>query len=239
MRISTFSMDDNGEMRRVCVVGGQPFYQSTGASSSLPGAWLPFCGVINDQLTEFTEKIQKPSVAHNRRAKISDYFPAEIAAVVREYGSKPDVWGRYQNIKSLIVTCMLSPDSMPPEIKNAVLNYIQPNTLPKPEFVELQLNIPLDDAHVNEINDKLIEMGAEPIEYEGYESVFGSYVLMKECEYVNNNFDCAAFIKELRADHVAARFKHRLQEGRSVAPASSSDDQTDREGFTPRSFDND
>lgn len=38
--------------RKICVVDGQPFYQSSGTSSEYPGCWLPFLFVVTESCTQ-------------------------------------------------------------------------------------------------------------------------------------------------------------------------------------------
>lgn len=229
MNISTFSINGDGATRRICVVNGQAFYQSSGTSSNMARVWLPFRGVTDESFAHVLGMIQKPLVTHKRRAKIGDYFPAEVAAAIKEYGNHPKDWGRFQNMSCLIISCMLSPEAIPAPIKEAVLKYIEPNTLPTPTFHDSpEPAIELNDQTVDIINSKLIELGAHA--RPKVEDV-DPYFSLEEMGYDSENFDPNKFVDTLQTDNVTQRFKHILAKERpgSLSTFSSDSDKTDRE----------
>ena len=217
MKLSTFSIHGDGSTRRVCVVNGQAFYQSSGTSSYLPGVWVPFRGVIDDRFSSFVGMIQKPTVTNIRRAKIGDYFPPEVLEVIKSHMPQSKDWGRLQNINCLIISCMLSPEAaFPSEIKAAVLKYIEPNTLPTVTFQEsAEPPVQLENYNVDKINDKLLAMGAnakpEPVE----EDPLLPYVFtLEETQYDPNHFDPTQFIQELHTESIIESYKKALVIGR-------------------------
>ncbi|MBP6918925.1 MAG: hypothetical protein KBB94_08420 [Legionellaceae bacterium] len=229
MKVSTFSIHGDGSTRRMCVVNGQAFYQSSGTSSDLPGVWLPFRGVIDDSFSSFVGMIQKPTVTNNRRAKIGNYFPPEVSEVIKKYMPQSKEWGRLHNINCLIISCMLSPEgAFPSEIKAAVLKYIEPNTLPTVTFQEsAEPPMELENYNVDKINDKLLAMGAnakpEPVE----EDPFLPYVFsLEETQYDANHFDPTKFIQELQTESITASYKKALAIDRYDSTDSAT---TDRE----------
>lgn len=243
MNIPTFSIHGDGSTRRMCVVNGQAFYQSSGTSSDLPGTWLPFNGVLDDHFSSFVGMIQKPHVSNNPRAKINNYFPPEVAEAIKFYMPRSKEWGRFQNMSSLIISCILSPeDAIPPNIKAAVLKYIEPNTLPTPIFEDSsEPPLELENYNVDKINSKLLAMGAtatpEPIEPSPYLPYIFS---LQETKYDPTQFDPTKFIHELQTNDVTNRFRSMLAVDRpesSISSDSTESGKTDRDTDTPSPFD--
>lgn len=236
MEISTFSMNGDGATRNVCVVNGQAFYQSSGTSSHLPGVWLPFRGVTDDTFASILGMIQKPLVTHNSRAKITHYFPPEVAEVIKGFYPNVKQWGRFQNMSCLIISCMLSPHSIPEPIKEAVLKYIAPNVLPTPTFHQSsEPPITLENENVEEINSRLLEMGAMAVPVPD-DPELESHFALKEIQYDSNEFDVHQFIQNCLNENVTQRFKHTLGIRRSGVLATESND-SDASGITDRETD--
>lgn len=232
MRISTFRIEGDGSTRRMCVVSGQAFYQSSGTSSDLASVWLPFKGVCDDSFAEYAPMIQKPSVTNNRRAKIDHYFPPEVAKEIKAYFPNPKNWGRFQNMSCLIISCMLSPQgSIPDSIKEAVINYIAPNRLPITKFRDSKLApIELNNENYDMINSKLLAMGAVATpESETVDPDLPHVFSLEEIKYDPATFNANHFIQSLHSDSLTQQFKDKLNQHKSGLESTSIDsDVTDR-----------
>lgn len=73
------------------VIGGQPFYKSTGENSGLPGTWFPFIMLCASQFHhKFQSVIQYPKeMQHKMEKEIEERFQSRFGMPVRESGGQP------------------------------------------------------------------------------------------------------------------------------------------------------
>lgn len=127
MPINHFRISNQEGTRKICVLDGQPYYQSTGRNSKMAGLWLPF-ERFAAPIEGRTGMMHKPYTEPNRTPpRIGDCYPPIVAdAFINFYGANNPIWKRFKDIKCLYTVCLLSPDSLdiPVEIRSAVHQYI-------------------------------------------------------------------------------------------------------------------
>jgi hypothetical protein len=165
-------IDGKNVTRYACVVDGQPFYRSSGTSSGLEGTWLPLKKFgAGDPASGL---VHKPDVAYNiRNEAISDYFPVSVANALQQWHDEnpgENNWGRFGDMKCLLVSCMLSNEStIPATIRRAVIDYVgehnyknsylwaRPTVFDCGYMLEARQ---LNEDTIEECNAKLIQLGA-------------------------------------------------------------------------------
>ena len=166
-------VDELNVTRCACVVDGQPFYCSSGTSSGLSGAWLPF-NKFGEEIPTVTGRIHKPDIAYSSdRENILEYFPPGVANALeqwRDEDPKHNNWGRFGNMKCLLISCMLSNEAtVPAAIRRAVIDYVGENNYQnsylwaRPTIFDCGYMLKtrtVNDDTLEECNNKLIQLGA-------------------------------------------------------------------------------
>lgn len=165
-------IDDKNVSRCACVVDGQAFYCSSGTSSGLSGAWLPLKKFgLGDPASGLVEK---PDVAYNiRNEDIREYFPDNVANALQQWHDENPAennWGRFGDMKCLLISCMLSNEStIPATIRRAVIDYVGEHNYKnsylwaRPTVFDCGYMLKtrqLNKQTIDECNAKLIQLGA-------------------------------------------------------------------------------
>lgn len=172
MIVNYFTFVDHLDVtRHACVVDGQPFYCSSGTSSGLEGAWLPF-KKFDVEIPHVTGIIHKPDIAYMEGENIRKYFPPEVANALQHWHDEDphhNNWGRFGDMKCLLISCMLSNEgTIPAPIRTAVINYIGPDNYKnsylwaRPTIFDCGYMLKtreLDNDTIGECNDKLRQLG--------------------------------------------------------------------------------
>jgi len=161
-------VDPGNTERDVCVVDGQPFYQSTGTSTDrrFSNIWLPFKG-FGEIMPGGTGMFHKPDVASYAHAKTKTYFPdRKIAKALEDnVGRQPLEWGRFQNTDCLVTTCQLSKESMNEKFPMVLSTVEHAYPRSQDELTLAYASDPeaphvLNASTIHDLNDTLRSMGA-------------------------------------------------------------------------------
>ena len=74
--------------RKIIVVNRQPYYQSSGSSSGLPGTWFPFFGISEDGW--FIKKVADPTSIRNILEIFGIYIHIRATDQLCRFGSEED-----------------------------------------------------------------------------------------------------------------------------------------------------
>ncbi len=166
-------VDDLDVTRYACVVDGQPFYCSSGTSSGLNGAWLPF-KKFDAEIPGVTGRIHKLDIAYSsERENIREYFPTGVANALEHWRDQDpgnNNWGRFGDMKCLLISCMLSNEATVPDtIRRAVIDYVGENNYKnsylwaRPTVFDCGYMLKtrkINDETIHECNAKLTQLGA-------------------------------------------------------------------------------
>lgn len=138
MPINTFRVSNQEGVRQICVIDGQPYYQSTGTNSQMAGVWLPFerFGPPNARTGVMHKPYSDPELSNPH---IQHYFPPIIVEAFIDHYGYDSSWKRFKNMECLYMTCLLTEEHnprLPIAIRNAVKLYIglDPNEPLIPNF---------------------------------------------------------------------------------------------------------
>lgn len=174
MIVNYFKFVDHLDVTRyACVVDGQAFYCSSGTSSGLNGAWLPF-KKFGPEIPCVTGRIHKPDIAYSSDGEnIRKYFPPGVANALEQWHEEDpghNNWGRFGDMKCLLISCMLSDGAtVPANIRRAVIDYVGENNYnnsylwARPTIFDCGYMLKtrkMDDETIDECNAKLIQLGA-------------------------------------------------------------------------------
>lgn len=174
MIVNYFTFVDELEVtRNACVVDGQPFYCSSGTSSGLNGVWLPF-KKFDQQIPRVTGQIHKLDIAYSydRTKNIRNYFPSGVANALQKWEDQDsnNNWGRFGNMKCLLISCMLSNEAtVPVDIRKAVIDYVGENNYKnsylwaRPTIFDCGYMLKTRTVNrdtLEECNNKLLQLGA-------------------------------------------------------------------------------